>query len=687
MTRPDTTLNYRIRTLSCVLFLGGLIGLIDPLICRGVQPRALLAFIGGGILWAILPYLNWTKDIRGAMFVALVATLIVFQGCFVIYGDPFYVMLGFATPVGAALFTQKLDAAIALLVYSVCSIGTAVCIWCQLWHPPHALEGSDLALNAEQTVTGILVIVAIAVSTMWKERLFAGPTEREQSQQKRFETICENGYDAIFEANKDGEIVFANGSLIGELGFDVEDDVIGAHHLEFLCPSFRSSFLRTVESDRGHYRYDKETRIFDAEQEPHWVRISGGSFRGSDGQLKWVHGVRGIDQQVKQRQQLFEVARIESLGSVCGGLAHDFNNLLTVIGIHAEMISEPRIRTSILDAQEQATDLTAGLLTFSRKQEFREQRIVFADFIKDSVLLVERIAKENVKFSWRIMTEDTMVYIDPGQLQQVIINLVTNCDHAIPAGGQISIFAEKVDVLPDSVAGPSSPFGNSEYVVLRVVDTGQGMGEEVARRAVEPFFTTKPRGRGTGLGLAMVHGVITDAGGMLAIESEESVGTSVSVFLPAIEKSKQSAEVGEPNSEQCSKELPVSVLLVEDQELVGVAIELGLELRGAKVVRVCGAEAAWEQIQNDLEFDVMVTDLILPGMTGMQLIEQAVKNNKKIKSVLISGQHQQDLDFVVNNSEIVRFLAKPFSTNQLIAVIEELIEGEVSDGNCQTRSL
>ena len=240
--------------------------------------------------------------------------------------------------------------------------------------------------------------------------------------------------------------------------------------------------------------------------------------------------MRGIEEQVKQRDHLYEMSRLESLGSVCGGIAHDFNNLLTVIGICADQIENVDVKRNILRAQSEATDLTTGLLAFSRKQKFREQKIMLAKFLNEGIPLVEKIVKENIAFEWNIKCDNAVVVIDPAQLQQILINLVSNCDHAMPRGGKIQISAEKIDVLPDSVL--DSLDKNRTYLVLKVIDNGEGMSGDVAGRAFEPFFTTKSRGKGTGLGLAMVHGIVKNAGGQVLISSMLDQGTTLSLFIP-----------------------------------------------------------------------------------------------------------------------------------------------------------
>ena len=388
------------------------------------------------------------------------------------------------------------------------------------------------------------------------------------------------------------------------------------------------------------------------------------------GNGKWLHGIRGIEEQVNQRERIFEISRLESLGSVCGGMAHDFNNLLTVIGIHADQIADADIKRNILRAQSEATELTSGLLAFSRRQEFREQKILLTEFLDSTKPLVEKIAKENIQFLWDIKCHDAVLVIDPAQLQQILINLVSNCDHAMPTGGQLVINAEKVDVLPD--AALDSLDENINYLVLNVSDNGEGMSQEVKGRAFEPFFTTKPHGQGTGLGLAMVHGIVKNTGGMIAISSRPNDGTTVSLYLPFQTNINNTQDPPNPLSQRLNEALTANVLLIEDRELVGKAIQQSLEICGANVTLFGSAEDAWHLLSSGSAFDVIISDLVLPGMSGIELIEKAVKLNGDTKAILMSGHQQQQLEFANRHPDRVKFLPKPFRTQQLFDLIKSI---------------
>ncbi|NND99904.1 MAG: response regulator, partial [Pirellulaceae bacterium] len=528
-----------------------------------------------------------------------------------------------------------------------------------------------------------LVASAIVVAAIWKEQLIQRSARREADagkradlQQRRFETICESTYDAIFEADSGGCITWASGQLITKLGYS-HHQVLGRRQLHFVAPHRRRTLIsETGASDSKDVEYCVETQILDSRGRARWVRLSGGTFTDAKGVVKWVSAIRDIDVEMANIERMFERSRLESLGTVCGGLAHDFNNLLTVIGIYGELVQEPEIREGILQSQRQAADVTAGLLTFARKQEFRDQLINVQEFICAAKGMIERLVPANVDCRWKIRCPEASVNVDPSQLQQVLINLVNNANHAMSAGGSLVISAEIKTLSRTESAVHGLDAG--DYVSLQVIDTGCGMKPETTIRAIEPFFTTKPRGQGTGLGLATAHGVATRAHGTLIITSEWRVGTAIEVLLP-----KQLSIV-----ESSSTELPTSgaetldgivnrrILLIDDRESLAEALERSLRRVGARVTTRGTAEEAWDEVRENSAFDLIITDIALPGESGIELIQRVRSRHPEMKAILISGHQQDDLSVVTKHPEITRFLPKPFGVNDLLAAARQLLAFE-----------
>lgn len=376
--------------------------------------------------------------------------------------------------------------------------------------------------------------------------------------------------------------------------------------------------------------------------------------------------LNAMEQERAHRQQVFELSRLESLGSVCGGIAHDFNNLLTVIGIHGESIRDPGERESFLEAQRQAADLTAGLLTFARKRTFRESHVSLADFLTDSRPLIERLVPANIHCRWNVDCGDAIVRVDPSQLQQVLINLVTNSIHSMPDGGSVSI-----EATSDAKAQVNND--GKGFARLTISDTGSGMDSETKSRATEPFFTTKPRGIGTGLGLATVQGAVKNAGGHIEIQSELGKGTEISIALPL-----QGAEPsilhdsnfdGTPEFQRRSSR---RVILVEDREALAKALALMLTKAGHTVDTFGDAESAWRAFEAGANPDAIVSDVVLPGQSGVDLVKKVMSKQPFIKVVLMSGHQKTELSIVSENPGSIRFLPKPFKTEELLNAISEL---------------
>ena len=646
-----------------VLFLGGLIGLTDFLWLEGFPIRSQLAFGTGCTLLLLIPYLAWTRHVRSTMVIAIMAASSVFLGNFFLYGSAYYLAAGFCVPLCAALFMRSLDAFVTLMAYMLVGIGVGVAINVGWWVPPYELD-----YKFQLVINGLLIIAAMSLTTIWRERELAAAKTRAQAQQDRLETIFRNGYGLMIEANHRQQIQFATGRLLNDLGY-ADWELVGRNQWALLNPADRENLSEAIRRASEPIHFDREVRMRDASGRERWVRISGGTF-GAGSSLKWISAIQDIQEMVSQRNRVFEVSRLESLGEVCGGLAHDFNNLLTVIGINAEFIDDPRIRGEIVKARDQAMDLTAGLLTFARKQDFREQDVELIQFLENMQPLIERVAGARVCCCWQMAAEPVMVRIDPSQLQQVVINLVTNSLHAMPDGGRLTIACDATEAPPDYVL-ERNVCTDSKLAMVTISDNGIGMDEETKTRAVEPFFTTKPRGKGTGLGLATAHGAIRSAGGLLHVESAEGQGTSVSIFLPVVGEGSDSQEFKVP---ELAAEYVASsrVMIVEDREEVRSTLSQLLDSFGYRVLACGSAENALE-VFADHEFDLIVSDVALPGMGGVELAERLLGFEPELKIVLISGYPNHDLSIVDSHPDAVRYLPKPFSATDLLKAINQLL--------------
>jgi two-component system, cell cycle sensor histidine kinase and response regulator CckA len=370
---------------------------------------------------------------------------------------------------------------------------------------------------------------------------------------------------------------------------------------------------------------------------------------------------RSAEERAELEARLAQAQRLESIGQLAGGVAHDFNNLLSVIltcvgFAQRELPADHPVRDDVEEigrAADRAAALTRQLLMFSRREVVMPKLVDAADLVRNLERLLNRTLSERVALRISCGPDIVPVLIDPNQLEQVLVNLAVNARDAMPAGGTLSI----------AVAGVEGG------VRITVADDGTGMPPEVRERAFEPFFTTKEEGEGTGLGLASVHGAVTNAGGTVDIASEVGSGTVVSIFLPAATGHVVTAEeIAEPRERARGG---ASVLVVEDQDPVRRQACRILEDNSYSVRQAASADEALERWQ---PVDVLVTDVVMPGMSGQQLAEHARERAPDLRVVFMSGHTDDVLVHDGVRQGDVAFVQKPFTRDSLLRAVEEALD-------------
>ena len=390
--------------------------------------------------------------------------------------------------------------------------------------------------------------------------------------------------------------------------------------------------------------------------------------------------MRDLREHRRLQQQLQQSQKLEALGHLAGGVAHDFNNVLTVISGYSQMLlakltpTDPKWEgiQAIHDAGERAATMTRQLLTFSRKSVLEPKVLSLNEIVKHIEVLLRRLIGEDIALTTSLESGLARVKVDRGQLEQVLMNLCINARDAMPHGGRLTIETRNLELNheycqlhPGSVPGPS--------VQLAVSDTGHGMRPEVKTQIFDPFFTTKEEGRGTGLGLAVVHGIVKQSGGHIDVYSEPDIGTSFKIYFPAIMKDAR-APVGEPKSRE-NVYGTESILLVEDDPLVRNIALLALQLHGYKVVTAIDGRNALQVMESYKDtIDLVVTDLVMPEMSGRQLAERLGTRFPQIKTLFMSGYTD---DAVIRHGlvqEEVEFIQKPFSPVGLATKVREALD-------------
>ncbi|GIE28531.1 hypothetical protein Ait01nite_015760 [Actinoplanes italicus] len=405
-----------------------------------------------------------------------------------------------------------------------------------------------------------------------------------------------------------------------------------------------------------------------------------------DGALIAVEGIlRDITEQIEAAEQrrelemkLHQVERLDSLGQLAGGVAHDFNNILGVIGGYTDFVLEELgpdhpCRTDLENidhATRRAAALTRQLLIFSRLQPSNPEVVDLNAIVGEIERLLRRTIGEDIEFDTDLGGDLPYVTIDPSRLEQIIMNLVVNARTAMPEGGRLVIRTTLTERVPTGAIGAQPPSG--QHVSLTVADTGCGMDEEVQRRAFEPFFTTRSTGQGTGLGLATVYGAVQEAAGAIMVDSAPGAGTRISVFLPAVESTAPTAGPDETDG-TANRGHGEHILVVEDDDDIRAITRRVLTRGGYRVSDAGTRERALAMLQDaSPPFDLLLSDVIMPGMPVLKFIQTAIDICPPIRIVFMSG-YTADSDRQL--PEGVPIVDKPFNADTLLRQIHATLAG------------
>lgn len=377
-------------------------------------------------------------------------------------------------------------------------------------------------------------------------------------------------------------------------------------------------------------------------------------------------------------ERLRHSQKMDAIGNLAGGIAHDFNNLLTVIRLNAELIQEdlPPQRQAdyqdVMDAVGRATSLTKQLLAYGRRQLLNPAVVSLNDIVTSTDKMLRRVISEDIEIICDLAPDAGFVLADRGQLDQVLLNLVVNARDAMPSGGRLVIETRHVTLPAESIEAPPG-LRPGEYVTLAVRDSGIGMTPEVRANALEPFFTTKPPGKGSGLGLSMVYGLIRQSSGDLTIESAPDAGTVVTIFLPRVppDRAPQPAE-HEANETGPAHE---TILLVEDEPSVRRATGRLLRRCGYTVHEAGHGQDALTQYGQQLDsIDLVLTDLVMPHMGGIELVRQLRAQRPGIRALFMSGYSEEALGSM--SDPIVSLIQKPFTVTDLTLAVRRVLDAE-----------
>jgi PAS domain S-box-containing protein len=452
-------------------------------------------------------------------------------------------------------------------------------------------------------------------------------------------------------------------------------------------PEDRAGAIAEITAFERGEQYDLEFRIVRPDGEIRWVHARGKAVRDQKGVIYRLVGIaEDFTARKKAEQQLRQAQKMECIGQLAGGVAHDFNNILTVIGANLELVlmSEENLLPESKDclaeiayAANRAVTLNRQLLTFSRSRAMQTQVLDLNELTVSFAKMLRRIVGENIRVQTDLAPKIPPIDADPGMLEQVLMNLSINARDAMPNGGQLSI-ATRVVAIDQARAETDPRTRAGEFVCLAVEDTGVGIPAENMPRIFEAFFTTKGDGKGTGLGLATVFGIVEQHKGWVDASSEVGVGTAFRIYFPAGSRDPSAplAPVGQAVRGGSEK-----ILLVEDEGAVRNVILRTLENFGYAVVEAdspVSARRLWSD--HNGHFDLLLTDMVMPGgLTGLDLIGLLRAEKPELKVVLTSGYSAELVRGDMDATERIAFLRKPFSTQELGQSVRKCLDGDCGE--------
>ncbi len=518
-----------------------------------------------------------------------------------------------------------------------------------------------------------LAVIPVAFAALIAERRVA---------EDLLESINRNVNEGLFRADTSLRLVYSNMALARMLGHDSPEGAVGTSLRSAFADSIHGSEMVGLIFTRGQW-LNEEVRFRRPDGTAFWGLITATAARNAQGEVTCYDGaVADITERKLLEEKFRHAQKMEAVGKLAGGVAHDFNNLLTVIIGYAESlldeITDPELHSyaeSVLEAAQRAATLTRQLLAYGRRQQLSPRVVDLSAVVGRMGSMLKRIIGEDIQFCVEHLSGPCWVRIDPGQLEQVLLNLVVNARDAMRGGGTLTVSTAHEEIDEPSARAHSDRFAGS-CVILRVRDTGDGMQPEIVERAFDPFFTTKEMGRGTGLGLSMVYGIVNQSGGAVWLESAPGCGTTATIQLRR-EPQPSEAPADRPAGVRISDPGSGTVLVAEDESVVRALVCSTLSNRGYRVIEATNGAQALEVLDQWAgRVSLLITDLVMPGMGGRELARRVRLVWPGMHILFMSGYPAEEQPEPAADN--LDFLAKPFTSSQLLERVARLLQEGVA---------
>ena len=509
---------------------------------------------------------------------------------------------------------------------------------------------------------------------------------REAALEERYRDLFENAIDMLLTATSDGAITSANQltetffnktkrDLIGSSLFDLVQEEsrnsLSSWWTQVVCNITQESiFVQSISNLNTPALLDIHARIIPR----------------SDKTIEIQVNMRDITEKHRLQMDLMQAQKMEMVGQLAAGVAHDFNNILTVIQGYLNIMLDPDTSPSeyrqcleeMKVASDRATRLTQQLLTYSRKKPLKRKPLELNRLVLQTGSMLRRLIGEQLELEMPPESPLPLISADHGMMEQVLINLVVNARDAMPQGGKLTILTQVVDIAPDQPKRSKDSQPGS-FVCLTMRDNGKGMSELTLAHLFEPFYTTKGVGKGTGLGLATVHGIVKQHQGWIEVDSSPGNGSSFFLFFPISENQVDSA-TETPQSPVLAKGTE-TILVAEDEPAVREMLERILRAQGYTVLAAASgpeALALWEIRQSEIQ--LLLTDMVMPGgMNGKELAEKLTHQKPSLKVIYSSGYSNELLQQSSEFTKGIHFIPKPFAPSRLVQIVRQVLDGKITE--------